>query len=126
VLSHLIPPQCGVVIEAQRAHRLVEHGPGGLLLLDQEKLIFAHVFWSELIGRLAEMQRKTRDASDVYFDRIGRVIAQAQVFGHLLPQCSHDKGLLSRWSMGKAAAISGGNTGRNDLPQQCEIEGNGY
>jgi hypothetical protein len=22
--------------------------------------------------------------------------------------------------MGKAAAISGGNTGRNDLPQQCE------
>ena len=74
----------GAVEESQGAHGLIESGPGGVLLADQEELIGPDLLRSQKGGRFSEVLSELGHRPEVGVDRVGREVANLHVFDHSL------------------------------------------
>ena len=63
VINHLLSAEGLLVKEAEVTNILIEHGPGGLLLLEKEELVVADVFGTEQVRRLIEVLCEFSDES---------------------------------------------------------------
>ncbi len=65
VLDHPVPLEADPVEETQSTHGLIEHGPGGLLGLDQKDWIAVDLRGVQPLRRLAEVAGELGDPADL-------------------------------------------------------------